>query len=275
MAQDGKEHKMLFDIRSGRRGNVVKVVYGVLAVLMGLSLFLTVGPVNIGEIFGGESAGTSEAAERLEDEAARIETKLVKDPENEELLLRLTRNHTSTANILAERGPNGELVISPDARQQYEQASGAWSEYLEATDEPSTGAAQLMSTTLFTLANNSPSFRDAVNNVAGAAEAQQIVAERRPSIGSLSTAALYTLYTFDYAEAEKLLDQAMKSMTSKAERASLQQRFDATKKAAENFEKEFKEVQKIEAQANSAGEKNPQESLQNPFGLGTGTGTAE
>lgn len=274
MAQDGKEHKMLFDIR-GKRRNVVKVIYGVLALMMGLSLFLTVGPVNIGEIFGNESASTGEAAERLEDEAARIEAKLVKDPENEELLLRLTRNHTSTANILAERGPNGEVVISPEARQQYDLASGAWAEYLEATDEPSAGAAQLMSTSLFALANASPTFTESVNNVAGAAEAQQIVAEQRPSIGSLSTAALYTLYTFDYAKAEELLDQSMKFMTSKAERDSLEKRFNETKKSAEAFESEFKEVQKIEAQAGSAGEKNPQESLQNPFGLGSGTGTAE
>ena len=39
---------MVFDIR-GRRRHVVKVVYAILAVLMGASLFLVVGPVNIGE----------------------------------------------------------------------------------------------------------------------------------------------------------------------------------------------------------------------------------
>ena len=33
------------------RGSVVKVVYAILAVLMGLSLFLVVGPLNIGELF--------------------------------------------------------------------------------------------------------------------------------------------------------------------------------------------------------------------------------
>ena len=42
MAQGGKEHRMVFDIR-GRRKHVVKVVYAVLAVLMGASLFLVVG----------------------------------------------------------------------------------------------------------------------------------------------------------------------------------------------------------------------------------------
>ena len=43
MASDGGERRMLFDIR-GRRKNVVKVVYAILAVLMGLSLFLVAGP---------------------------------------------------------------------------------------------------------------------------------------------------------------------------------------------------------------------------------------
>ena len=43
------ERRMLFDLR-GRRKNVVKVVYAILAVMMGASLFLVVGPVNIGEL---------------------------------------------------------------------------------------------------------------------------------------------------------------------------------------------------------------------------------
>ena len=45
------ERRMLFDIR-GRRKHVVKVVYAILALLMGASLFLVVGPVNIGSLLG-------------------------------------------------------------------------------------------------------------------------------------------------------------------------------------------------------------------------------
>ena len=50
MASGDGEHRMVFDIR-GRRRHVVKVVYAILAVLMGLSLFLVTGAVNIGSIF--------------------------------------------------------------------------------------------------------------------------------------------------------------------------------------------------------------------------------
>ncbi len=42
------ERRMLFDIR-GRRKHVVRVVYAILALLMGASLFLVVGPFNIGQ----------------------------------------------------------------------------------------------------------------------------------------------------------------------------------------------------------------------------------
>lgn len=274
MAQDGKEHKMLFDIR-GRRRNVVKVIYATLAVLMGLSLLITVGPFSIGELFGNPSTGTSEAAERLEDEAAQIETKLVKEPGNEDLLLRLTRNQVSTANILAEAGLQGEVVINSDSYQQFQKANSSWNEYLEATDEPSTSAAQLMSTAMFTVASSgSPTFAEAASNVEAAAEAQQIVAEQRPNPGSLFTAALYTLYTFDYAKAEELRAEAEKLVKTKAERDAIDKQFKGTKKAAEEFEKEFKEVKKIEAQGGATGQQGAQEALRNPFSLG-GTSSSE
>lgn len=269
----GKEHRMVFDIR-GKRRNVVKVVYAVLAVLMGLSLFLVVGPLNIGEIFGNESGSTSEAASRLEDEAVKIERKLAKEPENEDLLLRLTRNHTSTANILAERGPNEEVLLTVDARAQYQKAASTWDEYLAATQDPNLGAAQLMAGTLFSLANTSQSYGEAEDNITAAAEAQKIVADKRPSLGALSTAALYTLYTFDYAEAEKLLEEA-KKLAPASERAALESQFKETKKAAVKFEKEYKEVQKLEQQGRSKGKKGAEESLQNPLGLGGGSGIAE
>ena len=46
---------MLFDIR-GRRKHVVRVVYAILALLMGASLFLVVGPFSIGSLVGNGGA---------------------------------------------------------------------------------------------------------------------------------------------------------------------------------------------------------------------------
>src|SRR5215203_2138086 len=116
---------MLFDLRSGRRGNVVKVVYAILAILMGASLFLTVGPFSIGELFsGGGSAGS--AAEPYEEQADRIQVKLRKDPEDPDLLLALTRAQINAGNAGVEVEPSGEQVVSPEALQAYQEADQSW-----------------------------------------------------------------------------------------------------------------------------------------------------
>ena len=58
---------MVFDIR-GRRKHVVRVVYAILALLMGASLFLVVGPVNLGSLFGASNS-VSNSASLFEEQA--------------------------------------------------------------------------------------------------------------------------------------------------------------------------------------------------------------
>ncbi|HWN73809.1 MAG TPA: hypothetical protein VNN15_08395 [Solirubrobacterales bacterium] len=277
MAQGGKEHKMLFDIRRGRRKTAVKVVYAVLAVLMGLSLFLVVGPVNIGEIFGSNGGGSSEVIKSYEEQAERTEAKLRKDPENPDLLLALARTHVTAGNTLR----SGEGVSEEDlveALQQYQQASSAWSEYLEATEEPSAGVAQLMAPALLALAEASRSTTESASNVKAAAEAQKIAAEQRPTLNSLYTLSLYTYFTGDYAAAEKAEAEAVKQTKAKFERESVEKQL---KEAKERSEKFLKEVKKVEAAENAAakanngktpnlsGSANP---LNGAFGTGSGLG---
>ncbi|HEX5983378.1 MAG TPA: hypothetical protein VFY69_04150, partial [Solirubrobacterales bacterium] len=136
MAKGDDEHKMLFDLRSGKRRNVVKVVYATLAVLMGLSLFLVIGGFNIAELFS--SNGSVDIAEEFEDDAERLEQRLVKDPENEQLLLSLTRARINAGNSLYEGDPGAQVrTITPEAVAQFRLAAEAWEEYLDSTKEPS------------------------------------------------------------------------------------------------------------------------------------------
>ncbi|MGE0068473.1 MAG: hypothetical protein AB7T48_14095 [Solirubrobacterales bacterium] len=270
---DKDEHRMLFDIR-GKRKNVVKVVYGILALLMGLSLLLVVGPAPLADIFGAKDA-VSRANEQFEEQAERIEVKLKKDPNDPELLLALTKAHVNAGNALAEVNPQtGETAITVEGRQQYALASSVWSEYLKATEEPAANGAQVMANTLFSLAQTSRTSAEAEANIKAAAEAQQIFAEQRPSIGSLSTAALYTLYTFDYAAAEAALEEAKKFATSKFQREQLENQFEEIRKQAKAFEKQVEEektlenaVQEGEASQGGEGEGG---AIQNPFGGGIG-----
>lgn len=258
MASDDGEHRMLFDIR-GRRKNVVKVVYAILALLMGLSLFLVIGPAPLSDLFGTGST-SSGAAEQFEDQTERLERKLQKDPEDPQLLLNLTRAHTNTANALSTLDPEtGESALTFEARQELEKASEAWSKYLEATDEPSPSGAQLSSSTFFRLAQTSRTPAEIEANLEAAAQAQQIVADQRPSVGTLATLAMYRYYSFDYEAAKKLTAAASKLATNESERESL-----ATE--ANQIELQARELQKQIAKFKKAPQSQGGESLENPLG---------
>jgi hypothetical protein len=275
MASGGKEHRMVFDIR-GRRKVAVKVVYAILAVLMGASLFLVVGPLNIGEIFNNNGSSSGEAAKPYEEQAERIEAKLKKDPEDQQLLRSLARAQVTAGNSLLSVEPSEEDLLN--ALQQYRQASSTWSEYLKATDEPSAGIAQLMAPALLSLAERSRTLPEAQRNIEAATEAQRIVAKQRPTLNALSTLALYTTFTGDYAAAEEAKAEAMKLTSAKFERESLEKQLKAAKERAEAFQQERKKVAAAEKAAAKANKGNP-EQLENPssalngaFGAGGGLG---
>jgi DNA-binding protein YbaB len=254
MASGGKEHRMVFDIR-GRRKHVVKAVYAVLAVLMGASLFLVVGPVNIGGLFGGESS-SGNPAQLYEEQEERIEARLRKEPEDPAQLLALTRAQINAGNALVEVTAEGRF-LKPEGREQLELASETWSKYLEATDKPSASAAQQMSSTLFTLAQTSPGGNEAEANIKAATEAQKIVAEQKPSLGSLSTLALYTMYTFDYAAANKAGKEAVKFAKTKFERENFENQLEEVEKKAKEFQKQLAEAEKAAKSAKKEGGANP------------------
>lgn len=243
---------MVFDT-GGRRKNVVKVVYGILAVLMGLSLLLVVGPAPLQDLFG---AGTSvsSAADQFEEQAERAELKLKKEPGDPALLLSLTRARINAGNALATANPEtGEISYTPDSRQQLLAASEAWSKYLKATDEPNGGAAQVAASAFFGLAQTSSSGPEAEANVRAAAQAQQIVAESRPSLGSLSTLAIYRLYSFDYKGAAKAEKQAGSYANTKSERESLGTELDQIRKRAHAFQKQLNQIEKEAKSAQAEG----------------------
>jgi hypothetical protein len=257
MAASGDERRMVFDIR-GRRRNVVKVVYAILALLMGLSLFLLAGP-GIGGLFSTGNA-VSDAAAQQEEQAERIERKLRKNPGDPQQLLNLTRARASAGSALT--------VVDPETRStsytaegvaQFEKASSAWSEYLKATNEPSPSGAQLVVPALFVLAQTSHSGAETESNLQAVADAQQIVADARPSLGSLSSLAIYRAYSFEYAAAEKARREAAKYATTKFDRENLDNELDEISKRSHELQKQL-------AEYNKATKGRGKESLENPLG---------
>jgi hypothetical protein len=259
MASDGKERKLVFDTR-GRRRHVVKFVYAILALLMGASLFLVTGAVNLNSLFGNNGSVTS-AVKVQEEQTERIEQKLRKNPEDENALLALTRAQINTGNVLATANSEGAVEYTPESKVALENASETWTKYLKAAEKPNSGTAQLVAQAQFTLAQLSRTGPEAESNIRAAAAAQQIVADALPSLGSLSTLAIYKNYAFDFKGAEKAEAEALKHSGTKFERENLENELEATKKRAHEFQKELAKIAKEAEKAQSKGEP----SLANPL----------
>jgi len=261
---------MLFDTR-GRRKNVLRVVYAVLALLMGGSLFLTVGGFNIAELFGNGS--TSDASEVFHEQSERIEGRLAKDPTDEALLLALTRARIGAGNAQTEIDPQTGApgIPPPEAVKDFDEALEAWNRYLKQVDaDPNPAAAQLVATTFFSLAERgSTSLSDIQLNLATAVEAQRIAAEQRPNAGSLSALAIYEFFSGNFAAGDKAAKQAVARTPSKPEAENAEKQLDEFRKRAKQYVAQVERASKAERKAGA-------EQLQNPFGgFGSGAPSAE
>jgi len=264
MASSG-ERRLVFDTR-GKRKHVVRVVYAILALLMGGSLFLVTGGINLGSLLGN-SGTTSSASKLFDEQAERIEARLVKDPNNEQLLLQLTRARINGGNSQIERVSETEApTVSLEAHKDFEAGSEAWSRYLKQAKEPSPTAAQLVAGTFFQLAESSTSVLEAEENVATATKAQMVAAEQSPSVGSLSTLAIYQYFNGEFAGGDKTTKQAATKSSSKAEAKSIEKQLAQYREQSKKFAKQKQELAKVQKEVGK-------EQLKNPLGLGGSSGS--
>ncbi len=261
MASSG-ERRMLFDTR-GKRKHVIRVVYAILALLMGASLFLVVGPFNIANLLGGSSSSGS-AAEVLHEQAERIETRLVSNPNDEQLLLALTRARINAGNSQVEKNPEtGVSVVTPEAQKDFEAAEESWGSYLKQTEEPSATAAQLMAGTFFRLAESQTSLLVTEEYVGKAAKAQKIAAEQSPSLGSLSTLAIYQYFNSEFAAGDETTEQVAAKASSKSEAKSIEKQLGEFRERGKKFAAQKKELAKVQKQVEK-------EKLEAPLGESLG-----
>ena len=255
---------MVFDLR-GRRKRVIQVVYAILALLMALSLLTVVGPFSIGDVFGG---GGSDASETLDDQAQRIERRLARNPDDEDLLLALVRARYSAGNSLIQVDPaTGQQTIPPEAADQYAEAGEAWARYLATKPaEPNPNTAQQAANAFFSLAQLSGSAAQAEANLRDAAAAQAIVAEARPSVGTLSTLAYYSYAALDFEQGDQAARQAEQAATTKAERNTVQSTLAGIRKRAKRFEAQQQQA------AAQGGQQAGEQQLENPLGGLSGGG---
>ena len=247
---------MLFDLR-GRRRHVVRVVYAILALLMGGSLFLVIGPFSIADIFGAADATNSSKV--LNEQAERIEDKLQVEPDNEDLLLSLTRTRIAAGNALTEVNPETGLpLFTPEGRQELLLASEAWGRYLKGTDEPNPSGALLMAGAYFSLAETSPALEETEENLESAAETQRIAAEARPNVGSLTTLATYEYFAGNFASGDEAARKAA-AKAPKVEAKEINKQLAEYRQRGKAFAAQKKEFAKQEKEQGK-------EALQNPLG---------
>jgi hypothetical protein len=264
MASSG-ERRLVFDTR-GKRKHVVRVVYAILALLMGGSLFLVTGGINLGSLLGSSGSSTS-AGKIFEEQAERVERRLAKAPDDEQQLLVLTRARINAGNAQIEPATSETEAptITTEARANFDAGTEAWDKYLKQTDKPNPAAAQLVGATFFRLAEaGSLSVSEITTNAEEAAKAQRLAAEQQPSLGSLSTLAIYEFFAGDFAAGDKAMEQAVAKTTSKAGAKEAEEQLGEFRKRAVAFEKSAKKAVKQEQKAGK-------EALRNPFGLGGGS----
>ena len=253
------ERRMLFDIR-GRRKNVIRVVYAILALLMGASLLLVVGPFNLGELVGN-STSTSSGAEIFDEQSERIEARLRAHPDDPDILISLTRTKINAGRAASEVDPTtGEATLTAKARAEYEAANRAWERYLKQVGkEANPAVAVLVAGTAFSLAQNSRTYGEAIEYVQEAAKAQRLAAGGRPSVGALTTLAAYEYLSGDKAAGARAGAEAKALATSKSERKAIDKQLTA-------YQKQSKEIQKARKEAEKAEKGRGKESLENPLG---------
>jgi hypothetical protein len=262
----GEERRMLFDIR-GKRKNVVRVVYACLALLMGASLFVAVGPFNVAEFFGG--GGTTSAADISEEQAERVEQRLAKDPKNEDLMQSLIRTRIGAGRALSVENPTtGVPEITPESIEQYEAAQEVWLRYLnQAGNEASPTTAALIASTYFNVAEHGESLGVIDESINQAARAESVAAEATPNLNSLTTLAIFQYFNGEFAAGDKTAEQAANEAPAKSQAKTVEKQMAGYRKRAEKWRQQRKKLAKQQA-------KTGKEQLENPLGGLSGGGTS-
>lgn len=231
---------MLFDLK-GKRKRMIQVIYATLAVLMGGGLiFFGIG----GEVSGGLfDAFTDQSGARVGDqieEAENLEEQLAAEPGDEQLLTRLIRARYTAGNALYEFDDAGQQRLTPEAREQFELAVDAWDRYEQAAPariDPN--IAQLVANAYFALAQGATDGNMARAMSAAAADAQAHFAQARPSLGSLSSLALYYYFGNQFDRGDRAAQRAIEQADEGTEADQVRQEMRSYRDQAREFQDEL------------------------------------
>ena len=250
---------MLFDLSSPGRKNVIRVVYGVLALLF---LVGFVGFGIGGEIGGGGlidsitgGGGDSNTAEQYEQQIEDAESALEANPEDPKALVRLAQYRVLSGQAqLDVDEATGQPSLTEESRGEFEAGVDAWTRYLATDPEKPDVATAGPVVQAYVL----------LGDADGAAQTQEILAEANPSGNAYYLLAYYRYADFDFKAGDEASELAVKEAKPSQKKAT-------EKQLAELREQAVKQQKAIEKQPD-AGSGAP--GLQSPFGgLGDPGGT--
>lgn len=240
---------MLFDLQ-GKRRNVIKVAYAMLAVLFvfGTILFgigTDVGQGLVDGLVGRDGGADAESiyAQQLED----AQESLAADPENPELLLDAARLSFLHGAQLTTTNAEDQMVSTPESTASFNRALDYWNAYMETDpDKPEVSVAGQM---VFAAR--------LMENATAAAKIQEVIIEEAPSDIAYRDMALFLYAQGLIEEGREAADKAV-ALTSEEEKEEAKEWRKELHKGAVDYQKAMEKY----AELNPDGDK-PQ--LPNPF----------
>jgi len=214
---------MLFDLRGRGRKNTVRVIYILLAFLMGggLVLFGIGGATSGGLVDAITGAGSSsDTGQKRFEKRETAALKLIQaNPKDEAAYIALVRAQISLAGT-GDRYDASTNTYTNGGKAQLRKAAASWEKYQALNPKQSDEQAALASRMVQTYSS--------LGDAAGATSAQEIVAESRNSSGAYSTLAVLA-YQAGQTRKGDLASQKALSKTDKDLRQQLKQQLDAAK----------------------------------------------
>jgi tetratricopeptide (TPR) repeat protein len=222
---------MLFDLSSPGRKNVVRVVFGFLALLFaGSFIFLGIGTEGgfnpLESVFGGSSNSTADAFEQqIEDAEKAVE----EDPQDEKALteLILLRAQSGSSQLEVDEETGQPIGLTEESRSEYEKVVSTWQAYLDVKPkevDPAAGNAAVLA------------YRY-LGDIDGAISAQEQLAKSEPSGSSYGALASFLYTDLQIKEGDKARERALEE--SNAETGKLiEKQLGTIRKQAVKFEKQ-------------------------------------
>jgi hypothetical protein len=254
---------VLFDLR-GKRKRVVQVSYVALAAIflvgfIGFGIGVGGGPGGIFDALGlSNSSNTGSGTAQFEDNIDAAHTKLAKNPDDTDALLKLAQNEY----LLGKEGvtqdqSTGQISITNEAHTHLGEAADAWTKYLRVNK----GKADV--TTAFDMVN----VYVILNDADGAAKTQNVIVKEEPSANAYAQLAAFEYAGGNIEDGDAARDKAL-SMASGSQRKSYQSDLEQRRKIGLKIQKAQEQAKKQGGGTSTAPGTNP---LQNPFGGTAGT----